>query len=377
MTESKIQLTKNQREIMLDFYSKKTIKTVLTKTEYDKIWKKCKKGEEIDNLIEVEKKCPAINCEIHKSQNNSKNLQSAVFSECVFAQTLANIFDLIFFYNYSESPEVLTQNILNTLSSYFLFPRYVYANFEKSRLLIQAGGCNGVDSALIQVFDNSFYSIEFKEQAARATSADLPKYGEDGILKITNDFLKKYPWYEDMLNEYKTLNFFEIAGHNIKEFSTESIRKAIVNNYFTVKKYADVIVTVDKNEYLTMLPSNQINVWAKLEGEIRPGRNKYKVWTPAKLKQQVQELGGRIIDNKIVINKNNLKITTERGGSNPSRYKITPIFFVYISDCVELNENIMFEIKKIRQLNPAITAIMKFKELDIEDVKQYYKDELI
>lgn len=373
----KIPLTKSQKEIMQDFYSIPPTKIVLSKSEYNKIWNLCKKNDAIENLLEIENVCPAIVCEIRKSQNNAKNIQSAVFSECVYAQTLANVFNLTDFYNYMETCGVLTQDVINLLSSYFLSPRYVYANIDKSRLLIQAGGCKGIDSALIQVWDNSVYSIEFKEQSARATSPDLPKYKENGIMIITKDFIEKYPWYEDMLNEHKNLNFFEIAGHNIYDFSIESIKKAIVNNYNNAKKYADVIVTVDKNEYLTMLPANQIDVWAKLEGEIRAGRNKYKVWTPEKVKQIISENYGEIVGNTAVIKKNNLKIAKARGGQNDSRYKISPIFFVYIYDCVEQNGNVKFEIENVWQLNPVITAKMFFKKLDIKNVKFYYEKELI
>jgi hypothetical protein len=372
----KTPLTKLQKDIMQEFYSKFPAKVVLSKAEYKKIWELCKSHKPIQNIQNIEKICPAIICEINKSKNNAKNLQSAVFSECVYAQTLANLFQLNEFYNYAVTPEVLPQNILSLLSSYFLHPRYVYANTNKSRLLIQAGGCKGIDSALIQVWDNSIYSIEFKEQSARATSADLPKYKETGIMLITKDFLEKYPWYEDMLNEQKTLNFFEIAGHNIYDFSVESIKKAIVNNYNNAKKYADVIVTVDKNGNLTMLPANQIDIWAKLEGEIRAARNKYKVWTPNKLKKIILENGGNIIENTAIVNKNNLKIAIARGGKNISRYKISPIFFVYVDDCTEKDSNISFKIENVWQLNPVITAKMFFRKLNINDVKTYYNEEL-
>jgi hypothetical protein len=372
----KTPLTKQQKDIMQEFYSKTLVKSVLSKVEYNKIWKLCKNNQNISNIQEIEKICPAIICEINKSETNSKNLQSAVFSECVYAQTLANVFNLSKFYNYAENQDILPQNVLSLLSSYFLYPRYIYANVEKSRLLIQAGGCNGIDSALIQVWDNSVYSIEFKEQSARGISADLPKYKENGTLAVTKDFAEKYPWYVDMLNEHKTLNLFEIAGHNIYDFSVESIKKAIVNNYNNAKKYADVIVTADKNGFLTMLPANQVDIWAKLEGEIRAGRNKYKVWTPNKLKEIILENGGEIEKTTVVFSKNNIKSAVERGGEKVSRYKISPIFFVYVTDCKEQNGNIVFDIEDVWQLNPAITAKMFFRKLDAAEVKSYYRGEL-
>ena len=75
---------------------------------------------------------------------------------------------------------MINKNIKALLKSYSLVPRYVYYNSDKSRMLIQAGGCNGIDSALITVMDLNIYTIEFKEQGAKASEPDLPKYGEDG-----------------------------------------------------------------------------------------------------------------------------------------------------------------------------------------------------
>ena len=373
----KIILSKQQKEIMKLFYTVEPTKIVLSKKDYDKIWSSLKKEEIISQQEKnkLKKICPAIVCEIEKSVNENRLLQSAVFSECVYAQTLANIFNLTNFSDY-ENDKIVDEKVLNLLKSYFLVPRYIYANSKKNELLIQAGGSGGVDSALIHLTDNAIYSIEFKEQSARATTADLPQYKENGKMIITEDFIEKYPWYAEMLNEHKTLNFFEIAGHNIKNFSTESIRKAITNNYHTTKKYADVIVTVDKNEYLTMLPANQIILWAKLEGELRAARNKNKVWTPNKLKKIITEMGGSVVENNVKISKNKLTVTQARGGSKDSRYKISPIFFVYISDCKEKSGKIEFCIDDVWQLRPAISAIMRFKKLEIEKVKSYYSKEL-
>lgn len=376
METKKIQLTKSQKEIMKNFYQTKPTQTVLLKSEYKNIWKKLRNSEVIQNIKDINSKCPAIICEIEKSKINNKNLQSAVFSECVYAQTLANIFKLTEFYNYSFDSSILTKELIGLLKSYFLSPRYVYTNIDKSHILIQAGGCDGVDSALIQVLDNSVFSIEFKEQFSRATSADLPKYDEDGVLKITKQFLEKYPWYKDMINEHKTLNIFEMAGQNITDFSKESIRKAVVNSYRTTKKFADVIVTVDKNEDLTMLPANQVDVWAKLKGELRAARNKSRVWTPNKLKEIITEIGGKLYDNKIIISKDKITIAKARGNTNESRYKITPIFFVYTSDCSEENNDIVFNIQNVWQLKPVITAIMHFHNLHIENVKSYYNEDM-
>jgi hypothetical protein len=291
----KIILSKQQKEIMQLFYAVEPTKIIFLKRDYDRLWKLLKKGETLSTLQEVELRniCPAIVCEIHKSFADKHLVQSAVFSECVYAQTLANVFKLPVFTDY-EKDKTINNNVLTLLQSYYLVPRYIYSNKNKTEFLIQAGGSGGVDSALIHLTDKAIYSIEFKEPKARATTADLPKYSEDGNVVITDEFLKNYPYYEDMLKENLNLNFFETMGHNIYSFSTDSIRKAIIGNYNTTKKYADVIVTSDKNDYLVMLPANQVDIFARLAGEIRGGRNCYKVWTPKKLRFFIEQLGGNI-----------------------------------------------------------------------------------
>jgi hypothetical protein len=172
------------------------------------LWKVLTKGDTIskqqkENLNKI---CPAIVCEIQKSIVDKHLIQSAIFSECVYAQTLANIFKMPIFTDY-EKDNGIDENVLNLLKSYYFVPRYIYSNKSKTEFLIQAGGCGGVDSALIHLTDKSIYSIEFKEPQSRATTADLPKYNEDGKIIITQEFIKNYPYYKDMLKEQKDINF--------------------------------------------------------------------------------------------------------------------------------------------------------------------------
>lgn len=66
-------------------------------------------------------------------------------------------------------------------------------------------------------------------------------------------------------------------------------------------------------------------------------------------------------------------IEEERGGNRKlSGYKVTPLFFVYVNDCVEQNGILTFDIKKMQQLNPTIAGKMFFKKLSHKDVKSYY-----
>jgi hypothetical protein len=372
----KVILSKQQKEIMQLFYAVAPTKIVLQKKEYDKLWRALTKGEKLSTQqkTKLNSVCPAIVCEIQKSIAGIHLIQSAVFSECVYAQTLANIFKLPVFTDYENNPTI-DNNVLTLLNSYYLVPRYVYANEEQNAFLIQAGGCGGVDSALIHLTDRAIYSIEFKEPHARATTADLPKYGEDGKMVISKEFLNNYPYYEDMLKENKAINFFDTMGHNIYSFSPASIRKAIINNYNTTKKYADVIVTSDKHNYLVMLPANQVDLFARLEGEIRAARNCSTVWTPQKLTHFIKQLGGKIDGNSVSIDAHKIVSGKPRGGTGVSRYKINPLFFVRVRDATNNNGIISFNLDRVQQLKPCITAKMFFDDLEYKKVFEHYKED--
>lgn len=369
-----IPLTKLQSEIMQEFYSIVPTKVNFNKTERNKLWKLATKKSPLSNFGNLNDLCPALELQIQKSYEQGQNIQSAVFSECVYAQTFANMLELDLFVNCFNEPDFIPPSVINLIKSYHLVPRYVYSTKDKQRMLIQAGGCGGIDSALITVINLVIYTIEFKEPGAKTSEPDLPKYGEDGRIRITKDFIDRYPQFESMLKEQKDLNFFKNIGHNINNFSKESINIAVSNNY--TKKYADVICTEDTNGYLVMMPANQINIWAELEGEIRPsGRNHYKVWTPQALYRFILQYDPTIVDSTISIEKHKLDIRKERGGDGKiSGYKITPLFFIYVQDCIDDGQHITFDLENVQQLNPTIAGKMFFRTLKYENVKKYYQD---
>lgn len=372
--EKNIPLTKLQKEIMSEFYSFYPTKVIFNKKERASLWKKATSREKNIDLELLQDKCPALAHQIRKSIISGKNIQSAVFSECVYSQSLANMLNLCVFTNCLEEENFIPASIKSLLKSYNLFPRYAYSNSDKTRMLIQAGGCNGIDSALITVTDLNIYTIEFKEPGAKTSEPDLPKYHENGDLLVTDSFLNNYPQFSEMLKEQVGLNFFDVMGSNVHDFSKESVNIAVSNNYS--KKYADVICTEDINGYLVMLPVNQVSLWAEIEGEIRPaGRNHYRVWTPNALKKILLNLNAKFDGTNMVrIEKNKLSLRTERGGNGKvSGYKITPLFFVYKKDCYEEGSVLVFDFSKVRQLNPTIAGKMFFKTLNYNKVKQYYE----
>lgn len=370
---NRVPLTKLQLEIMSEFYSIEKTKVIFDKSERNALWKRATSRDEAFDFSLLELKCPALSHQIVKSYESGKNIQAAVFSECVYAQTFANMLCLNKFYNCLEGDNVIPNNIEELLKSYFLFPRYVYTNNDKSRMLIQAGGCNGIDSALITVIDLNIFTIEFKEPGAKTSEPDLPKYEEDGLLKITDDFNERYPQFHDMLSEHIGLNFFEVMGNNIHDFTPESVNIAVTNNYS--KKYADVICTEDTSGYLVMIPVNQVSLWAEIEGEIRPaGRNHYNVWTPNALRKYLESFNAKFSGEYVTVGKDKLGVRTERGGNGKvSGYKITPLFFVYVDDCEDDGSSVTFKLSKVQQLNPTVAGKMFFKKLKYDEVKSYYE----
>lgn len=357
---------------MTEFYAKRPTKVVYNKTQRNKLWRLAtERSQELD-FTQLEEKCPALSHQIQKSYDSGRNIQSAVFSECVYAQTIANMFGLKVFVNCYTDTTYMPESVNALLTSYNLVPRYIYATEDKRRMLIQAGGCDEIDSALVTVVDLVIYTIEFKEPGAKTSEPDLPKYGEDGLLVVDNGWLTKNGQFKEMLKEQDGLNFFEIMGHNINDFSKESVIYAVSNNY--INKLLNVICTEDKNGYLVMMPANQVQLWAQTEGEIRPsGRNHYEVWTPKALRRFLLEKEAVFSGTNVTVEKSNLKIRKARGGAGKiSGYKITPLFFVYSKDCEDLGSKISFDIRKVQQLNPTIAGKVFFKSLSYTEVKQYY-----
>lgn len=367
-------LSKEQQELLNLFYSMKATKVLYKKSVRKKFWSLVTTNSNLNScLSQIKAKVPAMAHQIEKHIDSSKAIQSAVFSECVYAQTLANMLGL----NYIENvPEIVKSKINELLKrkNLNLHSRYIYYNEDFSKVLIQAGGCNGIDAVLI--ISGSVYTIEMKEPAAKTSEPDLPSYGEDGVLSVTEEFKDKNSQFIPMLEEQKGLNFFDVMGSNINNFSEESLIAAVNNNYTKEKscKYADVILTEDKNADLVMLPSQDISKWADIVGEIRPaGRNHYKVWTPVALKRFIKANNGEIIADVVTIPVEKLSTSRQRGNKNKdSRYKINSLFFVYIDNCTISNNIATFKFSDIQQLKPTIAAKIYFKKITYSQLKEAY-----
>ena len=371
----KVNLSSIQVELLRQFYNGKNQKIVLNKSERKKVWDQFIRDKEIDQYRYLQKLVPAIFEEMKKSIKGHNNIQPAVFSECVYAQALADKLELSVFNNHiDDHVNEFEKEITKMYKELSLTVRYSYTRSDQSVSLVQAGGAGGVDCALVEKDKIQVGMIELKEPYARTSEPDLPKYGEDGFLVNSPAFEKKYPQFKSMYEEQlsKRLNVFEHIGNNIHDFSPESLEIAVNENYAGVK-LAHVICTEDDFGNLVMIPANEVTKWATLEGEIRPsGRNHYKVWTPEQLKKSIQDIGGEVNRNIATVPADSLRSAKERGGETLSRFKINALFFVRPADVQMQQDEAIFDLNKVRQLNPSITAKMKFEKLDIEQVRSYY-----
>lgn len=371
-------LTLAQKIILTEFYLAPFARVVFNKTERKKIWDDFKETRQIPSL-NLATICPALLMELQKSSQSGKNVQSAVFSECVYAQTLAIMLNLTEFCSYPTPNAPLNTLIENKIAAHNLKPRYVYYSLDGKVVLVQAGGFGGVDAALIIPQISTPILIEFKEPGAKISEPDLPLYKEDGFLVSTQKFLQAYSHFEGMINYQleKKMNFWDAMGSNVNDFDEKSVQEAISKNYATTK-LADVICVEDANGYLTMLPADHVAAWADTRGEIRPaGRNPRKVWTPEALEKFIIALGGRVDDGVVVIPVGILGTATARGGSKKvSRLKINPLFFVYATDVEIVSGLAYFNLNKVRQLKPTISAHMFFRELQVAEVSDFYRLEI-
>ncbi len=368
-----------QKKLLSDFYSKPDTKVAFNTLERKEIWNEFKKSRSIAKFRYLEESVPAIFSEIKKALVNERNIQPAVFSECVYAQAFANKFNLSIFENHLMG-EGLEFNFggVDIQNADSLNIRYSYSASDRKISLAQAGGAGGVDCALISFESKIATMIELKEPYARTSAPDLPKYGEDGYLVSSEKFVKENPQFKSMLEEQikKKLNIFEHLGNNLSDFSPESIEYAVTENY-SGEKFADFICTEDSSGYLVLIPSSHVAIWAKLEGELRPtGRNSYPVWTPKKLINVLKEKGGQIHKDTVTMPLSSFKQSKARGGEKISRFKISPLFFVRFKDVEVDEDSVNFNIKAVKQNIPDITAKINFKSLEVSNVKRFYADKI-
>ncbi len=374
MTDHRI-ISTNQSRVIKQFYKSSPVKIRLSLAERDAIWEKFKKDRDIRNYSYLKELVPGIYAELNKALTNNKKIQAAVFSECVYSQAIADKLSLSNFQNHLENKmNKFDSTQLNISNKLDLTVRYSYSSVDKKTILLQAGGGNGVDCALVSSESAVATMIEFKEPYARTSTPNLPKYALDGYLASSDKFQAKYPQFKSMVEEQieKKLNIFDHLGHNVKNFSPSSIATAVAESYRD-DKFAEFICTEDQSGFLIILPLADIHKWATFEGELRPsGRNSVKVWTPEKLIDTLNSLGAKIKGKIVEIPTENLEPRTARGGENMSGLKITPLFWVKIQDVTFEGKISSFNIDRVKQHVPDITAKVDFTEVRIENLEKYY-----
>jgi len=372
-------LSNSQKKVLLDFYSRPATKVAFNTLERKKIWDEFKKHRKIDSFNSLKVQVPAFFSEMNKALVNKKNIQPAVFSECVYAQAIANKFELKVFSNHKDTQgvEFSFENIdINYVKK--LTVRYSYSDLKNKITLIQAGGASGVDCALVSYEEKIATMLELKEPYARTSAPDLPKYGEDGNLVTSDRFEKEYPQFKSMLEEQikNRFNIFEHVGKNFSDFSAKSIEKAVIENY-SGSKFADFICTEDSDGYLVIIPCGHVAKWAKLEGELRPtGRNSYPVWTPIKLTKVIEEKGGKVVGDIVTMPLSSFKQSKARGGERISRFKISPLFFIRSEDAETTQSQVSFTLDSVEQNIPDITTKINFKGIQFSKVKEFYTDKI-
>lgn len=374
MTDSSL-ISANQSRVISQFYESSPVKVRLSQAERDDVWEKFKKNRDIRDYAYLKELIPGIYAELNKAISNNKKIQAAVFSECVYSQAIADKLRLLDFQNHLENKvdrfDMTKLKIANKLD---LTVRYSYSSADKRTILLQAGAGKGVDCALVSSEYEVATMIEFKEPYARTSTPNLPKYTEDGYLVSSDKFQQKHPQFKSMVEEQirKKLNIFDHLGHNVNNFSNSSIATAVAESYRN-DKFAEFICTEDASGYLVILPLADAHKWATLEGELRPsGRNSVKVWTHKKLIDTLKSLGAEINGEVVKIPTENLEPRTARGGENMSGLKITPLFWVKIKDVKFEGEISSFNIDRIKQHVPDITAKMDFRGVKIENLEKYY-----
>lgn len=374
MADSSNNLTEKQRQLIQEFYSDAPPFVSKNKKTRNGIWNDFKKNRDLEKFSDLKSSEPALFHEIEKAVKFNKNIQSAVFSECIYSRTLANHLGLNNFVNYKEDQSPLSRELVKKLKDLNIVPRYLYTDQDFSRILVQAGGSSGVDGAIVTAETETVDLIEFKEQTAKISEADLPLYDDQGFLVRSREFLNEHPQFESMLEEQisKRLNIFQNIGKNIHDFSEESIVKAVKKNY-SGKKFAEVILTEDKNGILTMMPSSEVYLWAKCKGEIRTaGRNSKEVWTPERLKAVIIEKGGSFSENSITIPASKITSPKQRGGEKRTRVKIDQFFFAYSEKVKSKGSEIELNIKDVNQLKPTVSVHLIFKDLNADAVREHY-----
>ena len=108
-------MTELQKELMQKFYAVSETKVVFNKTDRKVLWRKTKSRSHNLDFDLIKSLSNALFHQINKSYESGNNIQSAVFSECAYAQTLANMLNFNLFVNCSKQKDFIPEHIVPLL----------------------------------------------------------------------------------------------------------------------------------------------------------------------------------------------------------------------------------------------------------------------
>jgi len=360
-------------------YSQNPKPVSIAKNQRDHIFKDFRDSSKLRELMKGLPVIQPVESAINTAVRTSKNLQSAILSECVYTFDIASLLGLATYVELDGDFKLLPNSLASKLVARKMVPRFAYTNVGKSEFLVQAGGPNAVDACYYSVKDKQVLWIEYKEPEAKFGEADL-LYDDSGFLIKSSRFLKKHTHFVPMLDEAieNDFNIFRYSAmeKNYNEFAKETVSEAIVN-YFKEPNNTIVFSEDQDSNLIAFLAKDAPRFASKIQGEIRSaGRNPKKIFTLSHFKTTFEHLGGSIVssgDCKIP----KTKVTDfryARGGTKGtvSGIKLSSLYFVRNAALVTSEKEYSFNIKNVEQLKSSIASKGFYKHLRFEDVKKFY-----
>jgi hypothetical protein len=365
-------------EFLKRIYKDGGTKISIPKIGRNEIWAKFRESSTIDTILDRYPKIEPILHALATAKKNSKNLQSAILSECVYTFDIAMILGLSSYSEFDSYEGKFPQFAKNEMSKRGMLPRFIYYSKNGDEFLVQAGGPNSVDACYISAAESKLLWIEYKEPAAKYGEADI-LYDDEGFVTAPPKFAEKHNHFETMLEaaQSKKINIFDYSSKqiNFNDFEVDQVSQAIV--YYFSDPDNTVVFTEDSDSNLMgMLCKDVPRFASKIEGEIRSaGRNSLKLFTKEHFYKVFADMGG-IIDSS-----SNCEIETarikdfrrERGDAGKiTAIKVSSIYFIRLSKLREGNGKYTFALKDVYQLKSSIASKAFFEHVRVDTAKHFY-----
>jgi hypothetical protein len=366
------------KEFLARIYNDGTTLTSIPKQGRSEIWSKFRDPSSINPILANFPKIEPILHALETAKKNSKNLQSAILSECVYTFDIARLLGLVNYSEYSKFEGQIPNFAKAQMKKHGMLGRFVYFNEKRNEFLIQAGGPNSVDACYVSSTEEQLLWVEFKEAAAKYGEADL-LYDDDGFVVQPPKFASKHPNFIRMLDSArdKKLNIFEYSKlqKNYNQFEDELVSDAIVS-YFTDAKNTVVFTEDEESNLMGMLPGDVPRLASRIEGEIRSaGRNPKKLFTKSHFYEVFEEMGGiRAGASKCRVEISKIKEHRKAKGDagKVTGIKISSLYFVRFTHISEENGEYFFDLKNVFQLKSSIASKAFFEHVRVESAKHLY-----